>query len=223
MENKFKNYGDVNPLDHGGIWVKQINNHTFEVIRNIPETNEVYNMEVDITDSWIEKEEVLSFTGMTEENFDPIWYAFSCTQYYGVENFGNSYEYKSRNEVIDHLINLGIEDEYFEKYFLVSKTYEIITPESLKQGDAEDRGFEYEDDEMSIEDILREINNDGFTELSSSWIEDHKDSPLENYTWINTVDPERNYTTGEETYYGLHIKCKQKEFYDICKKAKLIK
>jgi len=108
-----------------------------------------------------------------------------------------------------------------EKIFLVSKTYEIITPESAENGDAEERGFKYQDEEMTVEDILREIDYNGFTMLSSSWIENHKNSTEQNHTWINTVDPDKNYTTGEDTFYGLHIKCTEGEFYKICKLAKI--
>lgn len=222
MEKDYINYGDVNPLEHGGIWVRQTGKNSFDILKNIPETNELYDLLVEIDDSWIEKDAVMSYIGMTKEDFDPLQFAIGCTEYYSPENFGNIYKCKTQNELIDILFAREI-TENIEKYFVVSKTYQITTPESAKNGDYSEQGFEYEDDEMSMEDILREIENDGFTELSSSWIEDHQNSNKENNTWINTVDPDRNFTTGEETFYGLHIKCTQKEFYQICKLAKLIK
>ena len=46
---------------------------------------EVY---VDITDSWIDRKQVMDFGGMTEETFNPIWFAIYCVEYYGAENFG---------------------------------------------------------------------------------------------------------------------------------------
>lgn len=221
----YENYGDVNPLEHGGIWVKRESKNEYEILKNNPETNTLYDLLVDITDSWIEKDSVMSFIGMTEENFNPLQFAIGCTDYYSPENFGNTYKYETQNELIDMLFARGI-TENIEKYFLVSKTYEIISEESAENGDAEERGFEYQDDEMDTEDILKEINEGGFVELSSSWIEDHKESNKPNYTWIKTVDPvyNRDYIEkGLRCYYSLHIKCTQKEFYQICKLANLIK
>ena len=46
---------------------------------------EVY---VDITDSWIDRKRVMDFCGMTDETFNPIWFAIDCIEYYGAENFG---------------------------------------------------------------------------------------------------------------------------------------
>ncbi len=69
-----------------------------------------------------------------------------------------------------------------EKIFLVSKTYETRTEEE------EERGFIYKNEEMDIEEILREIGDTGLNELSSSWIEDHKDSQEQNYSWLSTAD-----------------------------------
>jgi len=107
----FINYGDVNPLDHGGIWVKEINEAVFEIVKNIPETKELYYLEVDITDTWIEKEGVMSFIGMTEEEFNPVWYAIGCTDYYSPENFGSIYKMETQTELIEFLNARGIKAE----------------------------------------------------------------------------------------------------------------
>lgn len=41
----------------------------------------------------------------------------------------------------------------------VSRYYEVITPESAEQGDAEERGEVYTGREMSIRDVVREIRD----------------------------------------------------------------
>ena len=82
--------------------------------------------------------------------------------------------------------------------FTMDKTYEIITPKSAEQGDAEERGFEYKDQEFdTLWDMAKEIRDAGATEPS----EYGHGTP---HTWYSTVDPDRDYKTGEETYYSFH-------------------
>jgi len=85
------------------------------------------------------------------------------------------------------------EEDYQSAPYLVSKTYEIITPESSELGDFEETGFEYQNETMDREDLIREIEDEGFH------LESHG-------TWFNTVDPHRDYSDGAETYYSLHVK-----------------
>jgi hypothetical protein len=97
------------------------------------------------------------------------------------------------------------EDEVGKKYTM-SKTFEVITPESAEAGDAEERGFEYEDREFdTLWDMAQEIRNEGATEDSGSW--------------FNTIDPDRDYKTGEETYYSFH----PSDNVDYAELAKLVK
>lgn len=86
--------------------------------------------------------------------------------------------------------------------FSVNKTYEVFTHESVALGDAEDRGFEFQDNLMTVRELVEYIQNNGFVEAScSNW-----QAQTGGYkTWLNTVDPEINYKTGANTYYGLHI------------------
>jgi soluble cytochrome b562 len=82
----------------------------------------------------------------------------------------------------------------------MSKTYQIITPESAKEGDFSETGFEYEDQGFdSLYEMADEIRNEGYVEPSDSG-EPNKS------TWYTTVDPVRDYSTGEETYYSFHPK-----------------
>lgn len=106
-EKEIINYGDINPLEHGGIWLKQTNETEYEIIKNNPENNLLYDLSVNISDSWIEKEKVMSFIGMTEETFDPILFAIGCTDYYNFMNFGGKWEV-SQGELINFLKSHGI-------------------------------------------------------------------------------------------------------------------
>lgn len=83
-----------------------------------------------------------------------------------------------------------------EPMFLVNKTYEIVTPESAEQGDAEDRGFVFEDKKMSPEDLASEIRNENYSEWSSS----------DKTGWITAYDEDGDFRTGERTNYSLHFK-----------------
>ena len=46
---------------------------------------------VDTEDSWIDRAAVMSFAGMTEEDYDPLHFAIACTDYYSWDNFGADY------------------------------------------------------------------------------------------------------------------------------------
>lgn len=89
--------------------------------------------------------------------------------------------------------------------FLVSKTYNIITPESVENGDFAESGFEYKNLEMDLRSLIDEIKDGGFTENAGRW--------------LSTPDPERDFQTGEEIYYNLHIETTPKNYDRICKLA----
>ena len=86
-----------------------------------------------------------------------------------------------------------------QKKYLMSKTYEIVTPESAEEGEVEDRGFEYEDMEFdNLYELIDEIINGGAIEASSS----------ESYprNWYLTEGSVTNYRTGERETNGFHPK-----------------
>jgi Zn-dependent M16 (insulinase) family peptidase len=107
---------------------------------------------------------------------------------------------------------------------LIKTTYQTITPESSEDGDYADHGWEDEDGESMIPDdydidegitaidkAVKFLNNKGATEPSSS--EYHQGLSY------STPDPDRNYTTGEETYYSYHLSgFTPNEEYEIWKK-----
>lgn len=80
--------------------------------------------------------------------------------------------------------------------YQVSKTYSIVTPESAEQGDYAETGFMFEPKEMSLEDVLLEVKDLGYYENFQ---------PQDLSQSLYTTDPEMDYHTGEDTYYGLHI------------------
>lgn len=108
MEFEYKNYGDVNPLEYGGIWVRKNTETEFDIVRYDPEDRIFANLLVNIFDSWIDRISVMNFIGMTEETFDSIWFAIGCIDYYVYENFGFTYEIK-RDELLSILKARGIE------------------------------------------------------------------------------------------------------------------
>lgn len=122
----YKNYGDKNFLEYGVLVEEEKENETYNMIICRPysdmENKYVYGLcYVDITDSWIEKNEVMDYIGMSEENFEPIQFAIGCTEYYGLENFGlffNDYtKGYTKEEIIEDMeeIKSCIDDEiYFE-------------------------------------------------------------------------------------------------------------
>lgn len=82
----------------------------------------------------------------------------------------------------------------------VSVTYEILTAESIENGDAESRGFDIEREEMDWDDLKRLIQDKGFSEPSSS----HLDERM----WFSTSSPEESrahFEEGEDKYYSLHL------------------
>ena len=69
----------------------------------------------------------------------------------------------------------------------VNKCYQVVTPESVENGDFADSGFEYQDVEYSFRELVNEMHN--FPYPSSSWLESI---------------PDTDYYSGEETIYSLH-------------------
>jgi hypothetical protein len=73
--------------------------------------------------------------------------------------------------------------------------YRIITPESAENGEFSDQGFETENEISPLRDIIHAARSLGITARS--------DNDLTG--WWESIDPERDYQTGEEKFYSLHI------------------
>lgn len=80
--------------------------------------------------------------------------------------------------------------------FTVSRTYDIVTPESAQQGDFSESGYVYEPKKMTIRDVLSEINSLGYFEN----LQDHNGSQS-----LYAADAYTDYHDGSETREALHI------------------
>lgn len=99
----YKNYGDYNFFERGVLVDTEHSNTCFPMLLCRP-YDDVENLfqfgdvEVDIEDTWIDRNAVMDFIGMNEDTFDPVQFAIGCTDYYSWDNFGagNSYSYDWR-------------------------------------------------------------------------------------------------------------------------------
>jgi hypothetical protein len=86
-----------------------------------------------------------------------------------------------------------------EPMFLVSKTYEIWDEEAMEAGDTDDKGYEFQDQQMSPAELEKELVSEPYGEWSNST----------GTGWINTIDRiyDRDYfEKGVEKKYALHFK-----------------
>ena len=89
--NNYKNYGDVS-LEHGFILVLQDEHDTncYRILKTDfdcdTENYMLFDLYVDITDSWIDWKDVQSYADTDLNN--PIQMAIDSTSYYASENFG---------------------------------------------------------------------------------------------------------------------------------------
>ena len=97
-----------------------------------------------------------------------------------------------------------------------SITYQTVTPESAEQGDYSQHGwimpgywqYPLADDDGQHDDVLEQAKSGEF-DLSLSeavsfaqslGIYDNSGS-----SWFQSVDPDQDYQTGEDTFYSLHV------------------
>jgi hypothetical protein len=81
----------------------------------------------------------------------------------------------------------------------ISKTYEIITEESREHCEAADSGFEYESQEMSVDDLIDEMSVHVETSQYPFTVKD-----MRSHFWF-TSEPDIDYGTGDETRHSWHI------------------
>jgi hypothetical protein len=89
-------------------------------------------------------------------------------------------------------------------------TYEIVTPESAEHGDAAERGFVEPRFQMKVP-IEEVMGNEGeWPKASLEWTLREAEQYLGRHgmedsgNWFNSLDPDRDYQTGAETYESLH-------------------
>lgn len=116
------NYGDVNFFENGCLVDSEHSDTEFKVLycRPYDDAEDLYlfaDCTVDITDSWIDKNAIMGYLGMTEKTFDSIQFAIGCIDYYGVEEFSSPYEgYQFTREEIE---------EQLKYYMIASDNLEI--------------------------------------------------------------------------------------------------
>lgn len=113
-KQKWENYGDVTPQE-GGRYLHKNEDDSYDVI----EVKYLYDDDkfiidrymIDLDDiggSWIEKESVLSFIGMTGKDFHPLFFMLGAVDYYGTENFGGQDNiFYTEEEMLSELEKLG--------------------------------------------------------------------------------------------------------------------
>lgn len=85
----------------------------------------------------------------------------------------------------------------------MSRTYETWDAESLEVGETDDKGFDYQDEPFEgLQELASQIESCGPVE----------DCNLANGPAFRSVDPDRNYGTGEETYYTFFPRVNEREY-----------
>lgn len=118
----YLNYGDYDFFEYGVLVDNDHKENEIDILYCRPYDDEenLYlfaDCSVDITDSWIDKKEVMSYIGMEENNFDSIRFAIGCIEYYGVENFSSPYAgYQFTREEIEEML---------KHYFIASDNLHI--------------------------------------------------------------------------------------------------
>ena len=75
---------------------------------------------------------------------------------------------------------------------LVSRCYSETTPESVEDGDISDSGFIFQEEEMTVQELAREIRRECFHPETGS-------------DWLSTGYYISNYSTGTEREETLHF------------------
>lgn len=97
-ELKWTNYGDVNPIEHGGFWIAKdeeipsIDGTCFHVVEWTPTTENVGLLAtgyVDISDNWIDWRAVTSYADLHDDSTSEEM-ARAVFEYYSAEDFGGA-------------------------------------------------------------------------------------------------------------------------------------
>jgi hypothetical protein len=94
------------------------------------------------------------------------------------------------------------------KPFKVSKTYDVITEESAAEGEVAESGFVYEATNMTLREVLSELEDLGAIEPSSWPLHVEKLGRFGKKAKVSfyQVDASTDYRTGDETQEAIHIK-----------------
>ena len=135
----YVNHGDKNFFDVGILVDTEHSDTVFDMLLCKPYEDEedlfqFAHVQVDIEDDWIEREKVMNFCGMTEEDFDPVQFAIGCTDWYPWENFGaGSFAYSydwthmTRKQIYKELRNYLIASDNLEMPWLDPPKKFVVT------------------------------------------------------------------------------------------------
>ena len=124
----YNNYGDVNFFDYGVLVEADSNNENiFRIIKCQPDCDmenhyALQDVEIDVTDSWIDKHEVCAFNGLRDVSIDytdeeKVLFAIGVVDYYG-SNAGGFNQWMVKNEVIDYIEHhADVEYEFWKDNF----------------------------------------------------------------------------------------------------------
>ena len=120
----YLNFGDKNFFEYGVLVDTEHSDTVFPMLLCLPYPDEedIYqfgDIQVDTEETWIDRESVLSYIGMTEADYDPIQYAIGCACYYSWDEFGaNSFTYNwqraSKEEICKILRHRMIESDHLD-------------------------------------------------------------------------------------------------------------
>lgn len=93
MSRKWENYGDVNPVEHGGLWISKDpdTKSSYYLVEFNPFDGGGYRIGdayIDLTDSWISWEDVESYVDNMETDIEKV---IGIHSYYGAEHSGGTY------------------------------------------------------------------------------------------------------------------------------------
>jgi len=141
------------------------------------------------------KTQILTRGKVTQEHF------YANPDYLGE---GNSKEAATNIVVLDDDDLEGLDEKAKKawKGYTYKMTYEVVSPESAEEGDAEDRGWEEEGSEPydTLEEVLKAVDD-------KSWLEWSSSSPDGKRDWIIS-QAEEDYSSGNNTTYHLWIERK---------------
>ena len=114
----YKNYGDINFFEYGVLVEEEKKDEIYNVILCRPyfDDDNVFQygqVTIDITENWLDKNQIMDYIGITENNFNPIQFAIGCTEYYNLVNFGLYKSDYTKEEIKEDLRNYEISSDNF--------------------------------------------------------------------------------------------------------------
>ena len=115
MEKKWINYGDVNPIEHGGLWIMHDRGNTYRVVELYKVPKEVMenfhalaDLYVDLDADWVDWPDVAACSDIDLDTCSDIDKVIALVQFYSNLEFGEQYFINSDN-IIEELKKYDIE------------------------------------------------------------------------------------------------------------------